>query len=149
MSGAGVPFTTCNFFGTAPEIQRHVVQSRTARANKKFHNQINKWKTDTFFRSQIMSQQPTNIRADQSQEQRNISDLLSTLENYAPAIPDSVAIYFLRKNGVQNPDPRIVRLFSLASQKYISDIVLDSMQQVSKDNLFFHPLISNIKHTQA
>lgn len=62
-------------------------------------------------------------------------DFFKNLDGYTPAIPDSVALYFMQKNGIQNPDARIVRLFSLAAQKFISDIALDAMQQVS---IFYH-----------
>jgi len=61
--------------------------------------------------------------------QGKFSEFLKNIESYQPAVPDSVSLYFMKKNGIQNPDPRIVRLFALASQKFISDIVLDAMQQ--------------------
>jgi transcription initiation factor TFIID subunit 10 len=59
----------------------------------------------------------------------SLADFICDLEQYTPAIPDAVAVYFMRKNGIDNPDPRVVRLFSLATQKFISDIALDAMQQ--------------------
>ncbi|KAH7728564.1 Taf [Aphelenchoides avenae] len=59
----------------------------------------------------------------------SLSDFIGDLDQYAPAIPDAVALYFMRKNGIDNPDPRVVRLFSLATQKFVSDIALDAMQQ--------------------
>ncbi|KAL7077684.1 hypothetical protein ACQ4LE_003049 [Meloidogyne hapla] len=58
-----------------------------------------------------------------------LADFYKDLEQYTPAIPDSVAIYYMKKNGIASPDPRVVRLFSLATQKFISDICLDAMQQ--------------------
>lgn len=61
----------------------------------------------------------------------SLSDFIGDLDQYAPAIPDAVALYFMRKNGIDNPDPRVVRLFSLATQKFVSDIALDAMQQVA------------------
>ncbi|KAI3414214.1 hypothetical protein GPALN_011671 [Globodera pallida] len=59
----------------------------------------------------------------------SLADFYKDLEQYQPTIPDSVALYYMRKNGIANPDVRVVRLFSLAAQKFISDICLDAMQQ--------------------
>ena len=59
----------------------------------------------------------------------SLADFFKQLEDFKPVIPDSVALHMMRKNGIANPDPRIVRLFSLAVQKFISDICLDAMQQ--------------------
>ncbi|CAK5110891.1 unnamed protein product [Meloidogyne enterolobii] len=61
-----------------------------------------------------------------------LADFYKDLEQYTPAIPDAVALYYMKKNGITSPDPRVVRLFSLATQKFISDICLDAMQQVRK-----------------
>jgi hypothetical protein len=77
----------------------------------------------------------------------SLADFFKQLEDFKPVIPDSVALHMMRKvnrnknyklkkllsqNGIANPDPRIVRLFSLAAQKFISDICLDAMQQVGQ-----------------
>nr|CAB3266787.1 transcription initiation factor TFIID subunit 10-like [Phallusia mammillata] len=55
-------------------------------------------------------------------------DLLQQLENYTPTIPDGVAEYYLNRSGVNTTDTRIVRLISLAAQKFMSDILNDALQ---------------------
>lgn len=59
-----------------------------------------------------------------------ITDFFKDLKDFKPAIPDPVALYYMQKNGISQPDPKLVRLFSLAAQKFVSDIALDAMQQV-------------------
>lgn len=56
------------------------------------------------------------------------NDLLQQLESYSPTIPDGVAEYYLNKAGVNTDDARIVRLIALAAQKFVADIVNDTMQ---------------------
>ncbi|XP_037959458.1 transcription initiation factor TFIID subunit 10-like [Teleopsis dalmanni] len=55
-------------------------------------------------------------------------ELVKQVEDYVPTVPDAITASFLNRNGFETVDPRIVRIISVAAQKFISDIANDALQ---------------------
>ncbi|CAJ0957241.1 unnamed protein product, partial [Mesorhabditis belari] len=66
---------------------------------------------------------------------QEVREFMNALDDFTPVIPDAVTLYYMNKAGIAEVEPRIVRLISLATQKYISDIVLDAMQETRMKGL--------------
>ncbi|GBB97223.1 hypothetical protein RclHR1_02940025 [Rhizophagus clarus] len=71
---------------------------------------------------------------------RSLLDFLLILDNFEPLIPDHVSEYYLSRSGASCDDIRVMRLMSLAAQKFVADIATDAFQyckirQQSKKNV--------------
>ncbi|CAI7853955.1 unnamed protein product, partial [Closterium sp. NIES-54] len=58
----------------------------------------------------------------------NLTDLLRSLENYDPLIPDDLTAYYLQRSGVRNPNVHVTRLVSAAAHKFIGEVASDALQ---------------------
>ncbi|CAK9295417.1 unnamed protein product [Gordionus sp. m RMFG-2023] len=78
--------------------------------------------------------------------QQPISEFLYKLNDYTPLIPDAVSTYFLQKSGFEIDDIRLIRLISLAAQKFVTDLANDALQH-NKMRLSNLTLTGNNKHS--
>jgi len=56
------------------------------------------------------------------------NNILEAIEEFDSSIPDAVVHHFLNVAGMQTTDQRIIRLIAIAAQKFVHDIVSDSLQ---------------------
>ncbi|KAI9636928.1 transcription initiation factor TFIID 23-30kDa subunit-domain-containing protein [Dioszegia hungarica] len=57
---------------------------------------------------------------------RSLAEFLVMLDGYKPLIPEEVTEYYLQRAGFDCSDPRLKRLLSLSTQKFISDLSRDA-----------------------
>ncbi|KAK9698196.1 hypothetical protein RND81_08G088200 [Saponaria officinalis] len=62
------------------------------------------------------------------EEDASLSEFLASLIDYSPTIPDELVEHYLAKSGFQSPDLRLIRLVSIATQKFISEVATDALQ---------------------
>uniref|UniRef100_A0A7S0X614 Transcription initiation factor TFIID subunit 10 n=1 Tax=Mantoniella antarctica TaxID=81844 RepID=A0A7S0X614_9CHLO len=69
-----------------------------------------------------------NIPGIDGMSEEDIAAFMETLDEFTPTIPDGLTNHYLKMSGIKEPDVRITRLISLATQKFISQIAQDSRQ---------------------
>lgn len=57
-----------------------------------------------------------------------LDEFCSKLNEINTTLPDSVIYHYMKKTGFVMNDPKLVKIISLASQKFIADIANDVMQ---------------------
>ncbi|CAF2743748.1 unnamed protein product [Rotaria sp. Silwood2] len=60
--------------------------------------------------------------------EEDINKFTSTLDQFTPAIPETVTRYYMRQCGIQTDDDRVVKLLSVSIQKFMTDIIHDCFQ---------------------
>ncbi|EGD82806.1 hypothetical protein PTSG_03455 [Salpingoeca rosetta] len=55
-----------------------------------------------------------------------LASLLSSIKHFVPLIPDEVVKQCLATAGVETDDENVIRLVSLAAQKFVSDVARDA-----------------------
>ena len=58
----------------------------------------------------------------------DLHDFLSAIDAYNPTLPEAVSNYYLEKSGLAVHDDRISKLVSLASDKFLSEIIYEAKQ---------------------
>ncbi|XP_053957993.1 transcription initiation factor TFIID subunit 10 [Anastrepha ludens] len=67
-----------------------------------------------------------------------LDELLEQVEDYIPTVPDALTARYLNQSGFDSMDPRIVRIISVAAQKFISDIANDALQHCKTRTISQH-----------
>uniref|UniRef100_A0A6G1SIP3 Transcription initiation factor TFIID subunit 10 n=1 Tax=Aceria tosichella TaxID=561515 RepID=A0A6G1SIP3_9ACAR len=62
------------------------------------------------------------------------TSMLEAIKDFDSSIPDEVIKHFLNISGMQTSDQKIIRLIAIAAQKFIHEIVSDSLQHCKLRN---------------
>eukprot|EP01129_Flabellula_baltica_P014074 TRINITY_DN6669_c0_g1_i1.p1 TRINITY_DN6669_c0_g1~~TRINITY_DN6669_c0_g1_i1.p1 ORF type:complete len:125 (+),score=26.63 TRINITY_DN6669_c0_g1_i1:28-375(+) len=71
---------------------------------------------------------------EKTEQQNHEQEFFQELENYTPTIPVELTDFYLRRSGYICPDKKVTKLVSLATQKFLTDIIHDSMQYCKQHN---------------
>ncbi|CAF1066530.1 unnamed protein product [Rotaria sordida] len=55
-------------------------------------------------------------------DEEDLNKFTSTLDQFTPAIPETVTKYYMRQCGLQTDDDRVVKLLSVSVQKFMTGI---------------------------
>mmetsp|Transcript_14089 Transcript_14089/g.20829 ORF Transcript_14089/g.20829 Transcript_14089/m.20829 type:complete len:195 (-) Transcript_14089:86-670(-) len=75
----------------------------------------------------IDSSKLNRTRSINSQKNEQFGSFLKELDEYSPTVPEAMTQYFLRKGGCGSSDERLLKLVSMAADKYLASLIYDSM----------------------
>ncbi|KAI8373860.1 transcription initiation factor TFIID 23-30kDa subunit-domain-containing protein [Blakeslea trispora] len=61
-------------------------------------------------------------------KERQVAEILASMDNHTSIIPDSVVDYYLSRSGFDCEDTKIKKLFALAAQKYLTDVAESALE---------------------
>ena len=76
----------------------------------------------------IASSSGTKKAVKVKETQEDLCDFYTALDVYAPTIPEAVTKYYMQKSGINAVDPRMVKLISLAADKFLSETIHEARQ---------------------
>jgi transcription initiation factor TFIID subunit 10 len=59
--------------------------------------------------------------------ERELGDFLTALDKYSPTLPEPVTRHYLQKGGAATCDDRLVKLISLAADRFIATAIVDAL----------------------
>ncbi|KAM0968007.1 hypothetical protein ACFX13_016740 [Malus domestica] len=77
--------------------------------------------------NQNQNQQPSD--GGKHEDDAALTDFLASLMDYTPTMPDELVEHYLAKSGFQCSDVRLIRLVAVATQKFVSEVATDALQQ--------------------
>jgi transcription initiation factor TFIID subunit 10 len=78
---------------------------------------------------QQQQQQPsvlTPLIITRRKRERELGDFLTALDKYSPTLPEPVTRHYLQKGGAGTSDERLVKLISLAADRFIATAIVDA-----------------------
>ncbi|BBG95024.1 TBP-associated factor II 15 [Prunus dulcis] len=106
-------------------IQRYNQKSNTARVS----NQYRISEREKMNHNQNQNQNQQSSEGSRHDDDAALTEFLASLMDYTPTIPDELVEHYLAKSGFQCPDVRLIRLVAVATQKFVSEVATDALQQ--------------------
>lgn len=85
-----------------------------------------KW--DTIALKLMSSSAGTKKAAKGKETQEDLCDFYTALDVYTPTIPEAVTKHYMQKSGIMTADSRMVKLISLAADKFLSETIHEARQ---------------------
>lgn len=70
-------------------------------------------------------------------DEDELNQFTATLDQFTPAIPETVTKFYMKQCGVQTEDERVVKLLSVSVQKFMSGNFQEREKNKNQKNSFF------------